>query len=85
MSARKNRGSKKSSDKNSSANTTPGRSSPEKLTDEKRYEGYDEEQSSHNPPYQNDYDVDENDVSDRADEYKDYQDKIESNSADRSK
>ena len=84
MPARKNRGSNKSSDENPS-NTTPGRSSPEKLTDEKRYEGYDEEQSSHNPPYENDYDVDENDVSDRADEYKDYQDKIQSNSPGRSK
>jgi hypothetical protein len=72
MPAKKNRSSKKSSDKNPSANITSGKSSPEKLSDENRYEGYDEERSSYNPSHESDYDVDENDINQRSDEYKDY-------------
>jgi len=77
MSARKSRSSKKSADKNISADTVPGKSSPEKLTDEKRYEGYDEERSTHNSSF-------ENDMNKRSVEYRDYQDEIRNNSSERS-
>jgi hypothetical protein len=72
MSVKKDRRRKKFSDKNPSANTTRGRSSPEKLSDENRHEGYDEERTSYNTTYESDYDVDENDINQRSDEYKDY-------------
>ena len=72
MPAKKNRSSKKSPDKNPSANTTRGGSSPEKLSDENRYEGYDEKRSSYNPAHESDYDVGENDVNQRSD--KDFND-----------
>jgi hypothetical protein len=77
MPAKKNRSSKNSSDKNPSANTTRGRSSPEKLSDENRYEGYEEKRNSYNPAHESDYDVDENDINQRSDEYKDYGDRIQ--------
>jgi hypothetical protein len=61
---------KKSSNKNPSATTARGRSSPEKLFDEERYEGYDEERGNYHSSYEN-YDADENDRNRRPDEYKD--------------
>jgi hypothetical protein len=72
MPAKNNRNSKESSDKKSSANTTPRIASTEKLSGEKKYEGYDEKRNSSNPLHESDYNVDEKDVNKRSD--KDFND-----------
>lgn len=60
---------RKSSRKNTAA-TSRERSSPEKLSHEDRYQGYDEERTGFSPAHQSDYDVDENNIDQGSDEYK---------------
>jgi hypothetical protein len=50
-------------------NTAHRRSGPEKLSEESRYEGYDDQRTSLDPAREGAYDVDEN--HERSDEYKD--------------
>jgi len=45
---------------------------PEKSSDENRYKGYDEERTTYNTGYESDYDVDENDIKQRSEEYNNY-------------
>jgi len=69
MSSKKNRSTKKSSGPSPSADSTPGRNSPA-LPTATRYESYDETKSSHNPSYENGYDVNDSAGDRRSDEYK---------------
>ena len=59
--------------KGSDASKNSKRNVSSKLTgQEDRYEGYDESRTSHNPSFQDDFDVDETHIDQRKDEYKDY-------------
>ena len=69
MTDKKNRGTRKSSDANPSTNVTRGRGTPAK-SGEGRFEGYDQQRDSFDPSHQSNYDVDENDIDQRAGEYK---------------
>ena len=71
MADKKNKGTKKSSDANPSVNVTRGRGTPEK-SGEGRFEGYDQQRDSFDPSYQSNYDVDENDIDQRSNEYKNH-------------
>lgn len=72
MSDKKNRSNKKPSEKDASDENTGEPITPDKLPNDARYEGYDQERSSVDPARQSDYDVDENDIRERSDEYKNY-------------
>ena len=72
MPSKKNKSRKEIPDKIPSANTSHQKKLPEKSSDENRYEGYDEERTSYNTGYESDYDVDENDIKQRSEEYNNY-------------
>jgi hypothetical protein len=75
MPAKKSGSNKPAPDENRRSEQSHGRNSPaypyeadENL--EKSYEGYDEDQSSQDPRYQQDFDVDENNINQRKGQYK---------------
>ena len=67
---RKNKSGNWSSKKNT-APMSREPSSAEKLSQNHRYEGYDEDRPDLNPARQNDYHVDENDIDQHSGEYRD--------------
>jgi hypothetical protein len=61
----------KKSSKGSDASTGRKRNGPEELSGGSRFESYDEQRTSLDPTHESDYDVDENDIHSRSEEYKD--------------
>jgi len=83
----KKNGSTNPSDENGQSGQSNGRNSPaypyeadENL--QKNFEGYDEDRTSQDPRYKADFDVDENEVNQRKDQYKNVNDQM--NTPDRS-
>ena len=74
MPAKKNGNSKRASNENRRSSQSHGRNSPafpyeadENL--KKGYQGYDEDRNSQDPRYEQDFDVDENNINQRKDQY----------------
>jgi hypothetical protein len=75
MPAKKDESNKPASDESRGSKQSHGKNSPaypyeadENL--QKSYEGYDEKRSSEDPRYEQDFDVDENDINHRKSQYK---------------
>ncbi|HET9825105.1 MAG TPA: hypothetical protein VFP87_07210 [Chitinophagaceae bacterium] len=84
MPAKRNRSKKHASDENRPGDQNRGRSSPafpyeadENL--QKGYGAYDEEKNSSDPRYQQNFDIDENDIDEGKDEYKNLKNGVSGN------